>query len=169
VRAQVQTVDIAAINALSDTVLAAVFEHYPPLVAAIAKSRPFASVGSLLQQVAASLATFSSQDQQALLEAFPQLVSSGDSLGPRSQAEHRAAGLTELTRDEHETFARLNHRYRQKFGFPFVLCAKDHRKDEILEIFARRLENCSEIELATAIAQVKRIFWHRLVAVSHGE
>ena len=52
--------------------------------------------------------------------------------------------------------------YREKFGFPFVICARQNRKEAILEAFPRRLANSRETELATALDEVFKIAQLRL-------
>ena len=61
-------------------------------------------------------------------------------------------------------------RYRTKFGFPFVICARENKKEAILTGMAKRVENSSQIELKTGIEEVKKIAFYRLLdIVEHTE
>ena len=55
-----------------------------------------------------------------------------------SKAEQGGAGLDRLTGEEYERFDRLNRAYRERFGFPFSVCVRNHTKHSILEAFERR-------------------------------
>ncbi|MEO0586253.1 MAG: 2-oxo-4-hydroxy-4-carboxy-5-ureidoimidazoline decarboxylase, partial [Planctomycetota bacterium] len=55
-----------------------------------------------------------------------------------------------------------NAAYRERFGFPFVICAREHRKQAILEAMPVRLENDRATEVATAIEEILKIARLRL-------
>ena len=57
------------------------------------------------------------------------------------------------------------YRYKAKFGFPFVICARENKKDAILNGLATRVENSAETELTTGIEEVKKIMLYRLIAL----
>jgi OHCU decarboxylase len=76
--------------------------------------------------------------------------------------EQAGAGLDMLTDDERATFTALNDAYTAKFGFPFIIAARDHTKPEILSAFQRRLDNDRAAEFAEACRQVERIAELRL-------
>lgn len=54
-------------------------------------------------------------------------------------------------------------RYRSKFGFPFVICARKNKKDAILEGLRTRLNNSHEVELQKGLTEVKKICYLRLL------
>ena len=83
-------------------------------------------------------------------------------LTAESTAEQASAGLDALTDAERERFESLNKRYTEKFGFPFVIAAKDHGKSSILGSFEARLANRRDDEFAEACRQVERIAFLRL-------
>jgi OHCU decarboxylase len=85
-------------------------------------------------------------------------------LSRESTAEQRAAGLDPdaLSGEEIARFQAANHAYRQKFGFPFVICARENRKETILSGLDSRLGNDRQTEMATALAEIGKIAWHRL-------
>ena len=101
----------------------------------------------------------------ALLRAHPDLVGRAalaGTLGPASTAEQAAAGLDHLSSDEIATFQRYNAAYREKFGFPFVICARENKKESILAGFGARLEHTREEEIATGLGEVAKICALRL-------
>ncbi len=65
--------------------------------------------------------------QLALIQAHPDLAGrlrSRSELTVASRREQAEAGLDQLTVAEAEQMAHNNARYREKFGFPFVLCVR---------------------------------------------
>ena len=82
-----------------------------------------------------------------------------------STAEQSSAGLHSLSEAERRQFLDLNDRYRQKFGFPFIMAVPGHSRHEILAAFERRLENSRDEEFEEACRQVERIAWNRVSAL----
>ncbi len=93
--------------------------------------------------------------------AHPDLVGKAV-LTAASSGEQASAGLTSLTPGEVAQFAQYNRAYRDKFGFPFVICARLNKKQAILEAFPQRLENSPETERGTALAEIYKIARLRL-------
>jgi 2-oxo-4-hydroxy-4-carboxy-5-ureidoimidazoline decarboxylase len=56
-----------------------------------------------------------------------------------------------------------------KFGFPFVICARENKKAAILNGIAARVKSCPEVELTTGMEEVKKIAFHRLMDIVHIE
>ena len=52
--------------------------------------------------------------------------------------------------------------YRARFDFPFIICARENKKQAILNAFPRRLQNPREAEIATALAEIYKIARLRL-------
>ncbi len=100
-----------------------------------------------------------------LLVAHPDLAGraalAGD-LTEDSSREQKGAGLDTLSEEEFARFTALNTRYREQFGFPFILAVKGADKHDILAAFERRLGNSEQVERETALAQVSRIFRFRI-------
>jgi 2-oxo-4-hydroxy-4-carboxy-5-ureidoimidazoline decarboxylase len=101
------------------------------------------------------------QEQLALITAHPDLVGRM-ALTNESASEQAAAGLTALTPQEIDQFQRYNAAYREKFGFPFVICARQNRKDAILAAFPVRLANTRQQEIAAALGEIYKIARLRL-------
>ncbi|MDX6568570.1 MAG: 2-oxo-4-hydroxy-4-carboxy-5-ureidoimidazoline decarboxylase, partial [Gaiellales bacterium] len=77
-------------------------------------------------------------------------------------SEQASARLDRLRPDELAEFTRLNDAYRARFGFPFVVCVREHTIPTILDAFARRLGHSAERELDAALEEVAKIASLRL-------
>lgn len=145
--------------------LAPLFEGPPWIVRAAWQQRPF-SDRAQLQQVLSSIMYSAAQEQQvALLRAHPDLVGRAalaGTLTPSSTREQAAAGLDRLSPEEIATFTRSNAAYQERFDFPFVICARENKKESILAGFSTRLQHTREQEIAIALAEVAKICSLRL-------
>ena len=106
--------------------------------------------------------------QLALLKAHPSLagrLAIQGKLTAESKSEQESAGLDRCTPAEFEEFHALNVRYREKFGFPFILAVRGRNRQNVLESFRRRVENDRDAEFAEALEQVHRIALLRLEAL----
>ena len=78
----------------------------------------------------------------ALIRAHPDLAGkaaiAGD-LTPESTREQAAAGLDRLTPEQHARIIALTAEYRERFGFPFIVCAREHTADSIIAAAAERV------------------------------
>ena len=83
-------------------------------------------------------------------------------LSSASTSEQASAGLDRLTAEEIALFQKYNNQYREKFGFPFVICARLNKKEAILGGFVLRLNNSREAEIQTALEEIFKIAWLRL-------
>ncbi|MGY2047304.1 allantoinase PuuE [Methylobacterium sp. JK268] len=98
----------------------------------------------------------------ALIRSHPDLGERVGTLTPDSAAEQASAGLDALSEEDRARFLDLNARYRERFGFPFVMAARDRRPDEILSALETRLENDPETEREAALAEIETIARLRL-------
>ena len=134
-----------------------VFEHSPWIAEGAFAARPFASVDALHAAMTEVVKRASREEQVALLRAHPELAgkeAQAGTLTGDSTAEQGGAGLNALSRAEMARISDLNRRYREKFGFPFIIAVRKHTKDGIFSEFERRLANDSDTELATCLGQV---------------
>jgi OHCU decarboxylase len=143
------------------------FEGSPWVVAEAWHSRPWGSVQALHVALLDALARASREQQLALIREHPDLVGRAAFAGTltrASTAEQCAAGLDAgaLTEDEIALFRERNAAYQDRFEFPFVICARENRKESILAGFTTRLDNDPDTEIATALREIGRIAWHRL-------
>ena len=99
-----------------------------------------------------------------LIASHPDLAPSVDTkLSKASVQEQAAAGLNRLSPEDFATFNRLNSQYKEQFGFPFVICARENTKASILEKFEARLGNSREAEINTGVAEILKIIRLRLI------
>jgi 2-oxo-4-hydroxy-4-carboxy-5-ureidoimidazoline decarboxylase len=134
-----------------------VFEHSPWVAEGAFAARPFARVDALHAAMTDVVKRAGRAEQVALLRAHPELAGKEAQAGTMtgdSTAEQGGAGLNALSRAEMARISDLNRRYREKFGFPFIIAVRKHTKDGIFSEFERRLANDSDTELATCLGQV---------------
>ena len=101
-----------------------------------------------------------STGQEGILRCYPDLAGREQHRGTltaESQREHSVAGLMSLGTDEQLRLAELNTQYRARFGFPFVLAARLSDREAVFQELQRRLHCSSELELRTALGEVKKI------------
>jgi len=142
-----------------------VFEHSPWIAERTWTRRPFPTVTALHEALVATVRAASADEQLGLIRAHPDLVgrmARDPSIGSVSAREQAAAGLDALSPSEADAFLSFNKAYRQRFGFPFVICARENRKDAILRAFPERLAHSPEQEVSTALSEIARIAWLRL-------
>lgn len=142
-----------------------VFEQSPWIAAAAVAARPFASRDRLHAALCGIVSAAGEARQLALIRAHPDLVGRMV-LTAESAREQAAAGLTDLTADDIERFDRYNTAYKARFGFPFVICARQNKKDAILQAFPARLTHGRDEEIATAVAQIFEIARLRIADLS---
>jgi OHCU decarboxylase len=139
------------------------FEHSPWVAEDAHERGPYADRAALYDGLVAAMYAAPEDRQIALVRAHPELA--GKVATVDSEREQSSAGLDRLERDEYETLVSANAAYREKFGFPFVICVRDHDKASILEAAQARVRNDPATELRTALAEIARIAHHRLEAL----
>jgi OHCU decarboxylase len=146
-------------------VIGPVFEHSPWIAEGTWAKRPFASVEQLHQELCAVANDSGEAKQLALIRAHPDLVGRAALAGTltrESTGEQASAGLNDLSPDEVALFQKNNSAYQEKFGFPFVICARLNKKAAILAGFERRLQNSRTQEIQAALAEIFKIAELRL-------
>ena len=53
--------------------------------------------------------------------------------------------------------------YRKNFGFPFILAVRHATKDTIFSAIMGRMNNPKEVEVVTALEQIHKIAWMRIL------
>jgi 2-oxo-4-hydroxy-4-carboxy-5-ureidoimidazoline decarboxylase len=160
---------LAQINSLSREdfvcVIGPIFEDSPWVADATWSKRPFKSIDALHGALCKSVQTSEQDKQVDLIRAHPDLVGRAalaGTLTAASTSEQASAGLDKLTTEEVSLFQKFNHSYREKFGFPFVVCARLNKKEVILKGFEARLEHSRKEEIKTALAEIEKIAYLRL-------
>lgn len=145
--------------------LGSVFEHAPWVAEAVLPQRPFADVPALH---AAMLSVLQALPEPALLELLrghPELAGEAARRGLMtrdSASEQGRLALHDLAAEEAARWDTLNAAYRQRFGFPFILCIARHSRDSALAAFEQRLQHDRATELRLALDEIAEISRRRL-------
>jgi OHCU decarboxylase len=160
---------MAELNDLSPAeftrVIGPVFEHSPWIAERTAPQRPFTRMDDLHRALCGTVRNASEDEKLNLIRAHPDLVGRAalaGTLTSASQREQAAAGLNKLSPEEIALFQQQNAAYRARFGFPFIICARQSKKEAILAGFAQRLQNSPEQEIETALEEIFKIASLRL-------
>nr|WP_242480339.1 2-oxo-4-hydroxy-4-carboxy-5-ureidoimidazoline decarboxylase [Rhodovibrio sodomensis] len=147
--------------------LSGLFEHSPWIPERVAGQRPFDSLTALHAAMTAAVEAAGEEGQLALLRNHPDLAGRAAVAGELTEAssgEQASAGLDSLSEDEMARFQELNGRYRERFGFPFIKAVRGADKARILAAFEGRVDTPWHRELATALHEVGKIAWLRLLS-----
>ncbi|MGI8966100.1 MAG: 2-oxo-4-hydroxy-4-carboxy-5-ureidoimidazoline decarboxylase [Limisphaerales bacterium] len=160
---------LAQINSLSREefirLIGPVFEHSPWITEATWEKRPFANLDQVHFGLCQTVWNANEAEKIKLIQAHPDLVGRAalsGTLTSESNREQTSAGLDKLSPDEIAEFQKLNQNYRDKFNFPFVICARLNKKEAILTGFEKRLQNSREEEIKTALEEISKIAYLRL-------
>jgi 2-oxo-4-hydroxy-4-carboxy-5-ureidoimidazoline decarboxylase len=174
-----EKIGIEAVNDLDQRGFVAKFgglyESSPWVAEEAWRERPFGGRSELHEAFVRAVHRAPRQKRMDLIRAHPDLAGkaavAGD-LTPESRGEQASAGLDRLTPEEYETFTEMNASYRERFGFPMIVCVREHTKESILQNARDRLENSREEEVEVAlgeIAKIARLRLHDLVEAGPGE
>ncbi|XP_020902075.1 2-oxo-4-hydroxy-4-carboxy-5-ureidoimidazoline decarboxylase-like [Exaiptasia diaphana] len=161
--------DIVSVNQLSNEDFISQFgnvvECTSLCAAAVAGNRPFLNFNDLYRNLCDFIDALPSSGRAGILRSHPDLagrLAKANALTVESTQEQASAGLSNLTKEEMQLIDKYNQDYRQKFGFPFVICARLNNKERIINALKARLVNDLEQELNTGIEEVKKIMLLRL-------
>jgi OHCU decarboxylase len=146
----------------------AVFERSPWVAEAAWAARPFAGLDDLHAKLTAAVRAAPRGCRLALIRAHPDLAGRAAVAGeltPDSTREQAAAGLDRLSPAQHAELTRLNAAYRERFGFPFVICAREHDAGSVIAAAAARLGHGQAEEEETALTEIAKIARLRLEAM----
>lgn len=149
------------------------FEHSPWVAARAWGLGPFANAAALEHAFRQVIAAADEDEQLALARAHPELAGrlkiAEGTLTAASQAEQAGAGLDRLSPEAYATFHALNAAYRERFGFPFIICVRLHDLAGIEAALRRRLAHTRAEELREAMTQVGLIGALRLADIQPPE
>ena len=127
--------------------------------------RPFADTSSLRLAFQEALFAATPEQQRELMGAYPALASdtvAEGAAGEHSTLDQASAGLTRLAEEDHAAFREVTTAYREKFGFPLIVCVRDNpSRERILEQGRARLQNSPTQEHAAALIEIAKIAGHR--------
>ncbi len=160
---------LARLNASPDeefvATLGGIYEHSDWVPRRISGQRPFASADDLQMAMRMTVEAATAEEKLALIRAHPDLagkLARAGALTEESTREQAGLGLDQLSEAEFAIFTQQNQAYREKFGFPFIICARLTTKAGVLEAFGERLANPVELEICEALGQIHQIASLRL-------
>ena len=160
---------IDEVNALDEPGFVALFggvlEDSPHFARRVWQARPFRDREELAVAFRRAMYAAPEGEKLALIRAHPDLAGKAavaGELSPESTAEQASAGLDRLSTEQYAAFTKMNAAYREKFGIPMIVCAREHTRESILENAAARLNNDPEEEFRTALGEISKIADGRL-------
>ncbi len=158
---QINSLDRAGFTAA----FGSLFEGTPTIAVQTWDARPFESTEALHTALTETMRALPFDAQIALIRAHPDLAGRAAIAGElttESTREQASARLDQLSPSEYARFHELNTAYREQFGFPFVICVREHTRATILANFEQRLGHSRESEVATALTEIAKIAGLRL-------
>jgi 2-oxo-4-hydroxy-4-carboxy-5-ureidoimidazoline decarboxylase len=140
--------------------LGGVYEHSSWVAERVLARRPFDSRSAMVAAMRMTVESALDQEKLDLISSHPDLagkLARAGALTEESTREQAGLGLDRLTDHEYDRFSALNSAYREKFGFPFIICARLTTKAGVLEAFERRLANSGIQEMQEALFQIHHI------------
>jgi OHCU decarboxylase len=157
------------VNALDEDAFAGafsgVFEHSPWVARAAWRRRPFRSLAGVRLAFAGALRDAGRERGLALVRAHPELAGRAAAEGEmtaESTREQASVGLNRLSPADLDRLSALNAAYAERFGFPLVICVREHTTSSILAWGEQRLKRSAEDELQTALEEIAKIGHLRL-------
>jgi len=147
----------------------AVYEHSPWIAERAFALKPasgFASRATVLATLVATVQSASEPEKLALLNSHPELAgkeAAAGTLTDESTREQAAAGLSAMTVADIAQLRELNMAYRTKFGFPFIIVARNNSQGAIFGAIKSRHLNTRMMEFNNNLMQVGEIARLRLL------
>ena len=142
-----------------------IYEHSPWVAEQAWEHRPFTTADSLHAAMDNVVASATPEEKMSLIQAHPDLagrLAQERNLTAASTSEQAIAGLNELIPAEAQEMTTNNALYREKFGFPFIVCVRLNNIGLIREAFADRLQNGRAQEINVALGEISKIARLRL-------
>ncbi|XP_077409833.1 2-oxo-4-hydroxy-4-carboxy-5-ureidoimidazoline decarboxylase isoform X2 [Vanacampus margaritifer] len=161
--------ELSQVNALPYEEFVNVFgnvvEKCPIVAAAVSSQRPFADLDALEAAICDFVDALSDSGKEGILRCHPDLAChdlQAGTLTGESMSEQAGAGFDVLGVEEAYTMSCLNEEYKERFGFPFVICTRMSDKARIFQEMRNRVANGFTEEREHAIEEVKKICHLRL-------
>jgi OHCU decarboxylase len=157
------TITLDEVNAMTKERFTEVFGHVvqdvPWAIDRAYQQRPFDDTKHLREAFQDAVLTGSSEQQLELIRAFPDLGEE-DETGQALAVDHVA--LSHLDEEDHNDVVSLASAYRQHFGFPLVICARETSHfDRVLRNGWSRIDNSTGAEKAFALIEIAKIANYR--------
>lgn len=145
-------------------------ENSPWVLNKIADMRPFSSSDELCQAIEAEIRAAHAKDQVRLFCAHPELAGAEAEAGTmtrESAGEQGRLGLTSLSPAEHDRLKQLNSKYRDQFGFPFIIAlARQPDRSAVFSVFEQRVNNAMDQEIDTTIDEIMHVVRGRAARIT---
>jgi OHCU decarboxylase len=133
---------------------------------AMAAVRPFAAEEALFAKADDISASLADEDWLEAFRAHPKIggkkAATAQSQREQSWSTQEQSAMQSASADTVAQLAAGNHKYEEKFGFIFIVCASGKSSIEMLTILNHRLENDPPTELSEAALEQRRITRLRL-------
>ncbi|XP_047545542.1 2-oxo-4-hydroxy-4-carboxy-5-ureidoimidazoline decarboxylase-like isoform X3 [Vanessa atalanta] len=153
-------ISISEVNSMNDERFEWVFRNVIELcseaAAHVKHMRPFKDVTDLC-------AAFSKYLNEVSYEAAQV------ELTQESASEQHSAGLSDLSNAQKAIIDSSNKRYKEKFGFPFIICARENKVQSIIDGLNLRYGNTRDEEINIGINEVKKICKLRILDIVKNE
>ncbi len=157
------SITLDEVNAMTKERFTAIFGHVvqdvPWAIERAFEQRPFADTTALREAFQDAVLTGTTEQQEELLNAFHDLGAE-DETGHALAVDHVA--LSNLDEDDHNDVVDLAAAYREHFGFPLIICAREtERFDRVLKNGWSRMDNSAAAEKAFALIEIAKIANYR--------
>ncbi|XP_037135374.1 2-oxo-4-hydroxy-4-carboxy-5-ureidoimidazoline decarboxylase [Syngnathus acus] len=149
-----------------------VVEKCPIVAAAVCSQRPFADLEALETAIYDFIDALSESGKEGILRCHPDLAGQdlqAGTLTQESMSEQATVGFDALGADEADSMSCLNEEYKERFGFPFVICTRMRDKASIFQEMRSRIANGCTEERERSIQEVKNICSLRLRDLVHAD
>ncbi|MGL6233774.1 MAG: solute carrier family 23 protein [Segniliparus sp.] len=144
-----------------DQTFSRVFHGQTWLLERCREQGPFADVVELRGAFQNALLSSSDEEQLSLLRSFPELASADD-VGHTYALDHAANGIDAVDNEVYADIGALTGAYRERFGFPLIVCARDvEHYERVVASGWSRMANSPVAERVFALMEAIRIFNHR--------
>jgi OHCU decarboxylase len=159
----VGTISLDEVKSMTEERFTEVFGHVvqdvPWAVERAFERRPFADTRALREAFQDAVLTGSSEQQLQMINAFPDLGAE-DETGHALAVDHVA--LSNLAEEDHDDVVELAGAYREHFGFPLVICARETEHfDRVIKNGWSRMDNSTPAEKAFALIEIAKIANYR--------
>ncbi|MEM0896404.1 MAG: 2-oxo-4-hydroxy-4-carboxy-5-ureidoimidazoline decarboxylase [Verrucomicrobiota bacterium] len=145
-----------------------IYESSAWVAEAVVEQRPFTDTDLFIKTMRTTVDDADEATKLALIRAHPDLagkLAQRGELTDHSAREQSRLGLDRLEKDEFEEFTDLNTTYRERFGFPFIICVAHVDKPGILSAFRERLHHSPSTERDEALEQIHLIAENRVLTL----
>ncbi|XP_061522060.1 2-oxo-4-hydroxy-4-carboxy-5-ureidoimidazoline decarboxylase [Phycodurus eques] len=149
-----------------------VVERCPIVAAAVCSQRPFADIDAFEATICDFIDALSEAGKEGILRCHPDLAGRDFKAGTLTQesvSEQANVGFNALSSEDTATMSCWNEEYKERFGFPFVICTLMSDKASIFQEMRVRIANGCTEERACAIEEVKKICRLRLRNLVHAD